>query len=124
MLTPTKLEHFFLNLNYDYNQVAEGVWVINADHDDSTNVVVSVAENLVLFRLKLAEVPADADVALFKKLLGLNMKLDHGAVAIDGNDLVLVDSVEGAGIHADEIHASVMALENGAQMIYDAIRKG
>ena len=62
--------------------------------------------------------------AFFKKLLALNMKLDHGAVAIDGKDLVLVDSVEGAGIHADEIHASVMALENGAQMIYNAIRKG
>ncbi|HUT99758.1 MAG TPA: YbjN domain-containing protein [bacterium] len=124
MLTPEKLEHFFLSLNYDYNQVAEGVWLVNADHDDSTNVVISVAENLVLFRLKLAEVPSGADAAFLKKLLALNMKLDHGAVAIDGGDLVLVDSVEGAGIHADEIHASVMALENGAQMIYNAIRKG
>jgi hypothetical protein len=124
MLTPEKLEHFFLNLNYDYNQVAEGVWVVNADHDDSTNVVVSVAEDLVLFRLKLAEVPSDADAAFYKKLLELNMKMDHGAVAIDGGDLVLVDTVEGAGIHAEEIHASVMALENGAQMIYNAIRKG
>jgi hypothetical protein len=124
MLTPVKLEHFFLSLNYDYNQVAEGVWVVNADHDDSTNVVVSLAGDLVLFRLKLAEVPSGADAAFFKMLLELNLKLDHGAVAIDGGDLILLDTVEGAGIHADEVHASVMALENGAQMIYNAIKKG
>ena len=124
MLTPDKLEHYFSSLNYDYEQVTEGVWVVNADHDDSTKVVVSVADSLVLFRLKLAEVPPDADAAFFKRLLELNLELDHGAVAVDEGDLVLVDTVEAAGIHADEIHASVMALEEGAQMIYRAIRKG
>jgi hypothetical protein len=124
MLTPEKLEHFFINLDYDYNQVTEGVWLVNADHDNSTNVVITMAEHLMIFRLKLAEVPSDADAAFFKKLLGLNMKLDHGAVAIDDGDLVLVDTVEVAGIHAEEVHASVMALENGAQMIYNTIRKG
>ncbi len=124
MLTPEKLEHYFLSLNYDYSEVTEGVWLVNADHDNSTNVVISLADSLMIFRLKLVEVPSDADAAFYKKLLGLNMKLDHGAIAIDADDLVLIDTVEVAGIHAEEIHASVMALENGAQMIYKAIQEG
>lgn len=123
MLTKEKLEGFFLDLNYGFSTPAEGIWVINADHDDSTVVVITMIENLIVFRLKLSKLPADADLAFYKMLLASNMELAHGAVAIDGEDLVLVDTVEVEGINADELHASVLALEEGAQLIYNKVKK-
>ncbi|MBD3401033.1 MAG: hypothetical protein GF399_11995 [Candidatus Coatesbacteria bacterium] len=118
------IEHFFTTLDYDFNELEDHVWVINADHDDSTLLVISVVNSLMILRLKLAEVPADGDVDFYKQLLKLNMELLHGAVAIDAGDLVLVDTIELEGIHADEIHASVMALEEGAQLVYKTVKEG
>lgn len=124
MLDKEKLEHFFTTLDYEYEEAEDGVYVVNADHDDSTLLIISVIDNLMILRLKLAELPADADTEFYKMLLRKNMELAHGAVAVDKNDLVLIDTVEIDGIHADEIHASVMALEEGAQLVYKAVREG
>jgi len=118
------IEHFFTTLDYDFNEIEDNVWVINADHDDSTLLIISLIDGMMVFRLKLAEVPSGGDVEFYKKLLELNMDLVHGAVAIDANEMVLVDTVELEGIHADEIHASVMALEEGAQLVYKTVREG
>lgn len=118
-----KLELFFTSLDYEYEEVEDGVYLVNADHDDSTLIVISLLDDQLDFRLKLAKVPDDADACFFRLLLEKNIELTYGAVAIDGEELILFNTIMLEGIHADEIHACVMALEEGAQLVYKAVQR-
>ncbi|PKL11314.1 MAG: hypothetical protein CVV50_05895, partial [Spirochaetae bacterium HGW-Spirochaetae-6] len=82
---------------------------------------------LVIFRLKLVEVPKSNKEAFFEKLLRLNSEsMVHGAYALEGNNVIIVDTLQAENLDFNEFQASIdsiyMALANDYNKLKEFIK--
>jgi len=69
------------------------------------------SEPLVILRVKVMELPARGREALYEKLLRLNAEeLVHGAYALEGDNVILIDTLEAASLDLEELRASCEAI--------------
>ncbi len=102
-----KLEGFFINLELAYEEVGDAMWLITDDENGLSSVVVYVQEELVTLRAKVMDVPTENREAFFEDLLRLNAEMVHGAYAIEGESVILVDSLEFPTMDLEEFQASL-----------------
>ncbi len=70
-----------------------------------------LAPPVVVFRVVVMPLPSEGREAFFKKLLELNASdLLHGAYAIEGEDVVIVDTLEYDTMDLGEFQASLDAI--------------
>jgi hypothetical protein len=78
---------------------------------DTANVVVTYEAPLVVFRIKVMEIPKDRREEFYKLLLELNAtNMIHGAYGIEGNNVVLIDTLQSEHLDFNEFRASLDAL--------------
>jgi hypothetical protein len=112
MVTREDIEAFLDRLNADgatYQEVEPGLWVVKPGGALDFDVVVTHNPPVVLLRVKVMPVPADAaeSAALNRRLLELNATdLLHGAYGIDGDAVVLTEALELAHLDFEEFLAS------------------
>ncbi len=110
-MSKDKIEGFMLKLALSYSELGDGAWVITDGEKGLENVVVAGADSLVVIRVKVMEIPEQRQKEFFEKLLRLNAsELVHGAYALDGNDVVLVDTLEAETLDLEEFQASLDAI--------------
>lgn len=112
MVTREDIETFLDRLSADgatYQEVEPGLWVVKPGGALDFDVVVTHNPPVVLLRVKVMPLPADADgsAALNRRLLELNATdLLHGAYGIDGDAVVLTEALELAHLDFEEFLAS------------------
>ncbi|MCA2982630.1 YbjN domain-containing protein [Gemmatimonas sp.] len=112
MVTREDIEAFLDRLNADgatYQEVEPGLWVVKPGGALDFDVVVTHNPPVVLLRVKVMPLPADAaeSAALNRRLLELNATdLLHGAYGIDGDAVVLTEALELAHLDFEEFLAS------------------
>jgi hypothetical protein len=107
MATRDDIEHYLIQLEYPFESVEAQMWVIR----DTASVVVTYEPPLVLFRIKLMEVPKAKREDFFKLLLELNANhMIHGAYGIEGENVVLIDTLQSEHLDFNEFQASLDAL--------------
>ncbi len=83
------------------------MWVIH----DTITIVVTYEPPLVVFRVKLMEIPKERCEEFFKLLLELNASnMIHGAYGIEGDNVVLIDTLQSEHLDFNEFQASLEAL--------------
>ena len=102
-----KLEGFFINLELAYEEVGDAMWLITDEDNGLSSVVVYVQDELVTLRAKVMDVPPNDREAFFEDLLRLNAEMVHGAYAIEGESVILVDSLEFPTMDLEEFQASL-----------------
>ena len=111
MINKDKLEGYMLKLTLDYKEVSENTWIINDDSKSLENVVVMASDPLVVIRVKVMEVPQSQRENFFEELLKLNASdMVHGAYALEGNNVIIVDSLEAETMDLEEFQASLDAI--------------
>lgn len=111
MKTAEDLETYMLAMGLSFETLDEGMWVVHDDDDRIDSLVVHYAAPLVIFRVKLFELPAGNKEALFGRLLELNAtEMVHGAYGIEGSAVVMIDTLELENLDENEFQASVEAL--------------
>ena len=112
-MTREDFESYLLRLGVDYDEVDDGMWVINAD-ETGTQIVVSHAPPLALLRLKVMSLPEGSDercTTLYRRLLELNATdIVHGAYGIEGNEVVLSDALDLEDLDFSELRSSYESL--------------
>ncbi|MCZ6759881.1 MAG: hypothetical protein O7D29_05840 [Gemmatimonadetes bacterium] len=91
----------------DYEEVGEGIWVISVG--DSPRVVVNYESPVLVLRVNVMDVPkSDASKAgLMTKLLELNATdLVHGSYGLEGEHIVLTDTLQLENLDFNELQAS------------------
>lgn len=91
----------------DYEEVGEGIWVISVG--DSPRVVVNYESPVLVLRVNVMNVPkSDASKAgLMTKLLELNATdLVHGSYGLEGEHIVLTDTLQLENLDFNELQAS------------------
>ena len=112
MVTREDIEAFLDRLNADgatYQEVEPGLWVVKPGGALDFDVVVTHNPPVVLLRVKVMPLPADAaeSAALNRRLLELNATdLLHGAYGIDGDAVVLTEALKLAHLDFEEFLAS------------------
>jgi hypothetical protein len=107
MGTRDSIEHYLIQMEYHFEAVESHMWVIR----DTGNVIVTYEPPLVVFRMKLMEIPKERCEEFFKLLLELNASnMIHGAYGIEGDNVVLIDTLQSGHLDFNEFQASLEAL--------------
>jgi hypothetical protein len=107
------IEGYLIRAGTDYETVAEGMWVVHDEVEHVENIVVNHAEPVVLFRVKLMDLPSnEAQCAkLCKKLLELNAaEMISGAYGIEGESVVAIETLQSENLDYNEFQAAIDGL--------------
>jgi hypothetical protein len=95
---------------FTYQEIGTNVWLIDDEEHGMEGVAVALNEPLVVFRVVVMDAPTENRLELFTKLLELNATdLVHGAYALEGNKIVLIDTLEYDTMDYTEFRASLDA---------------
>lgn len=122
-----KIEDYLAKGKWIYTKPNENTWIINDEFEGIENLVVYYQEPIVIFRIKLMEVPSSKKEVFFEKLLTLNSSsMTHGAYAIEGKNVVIVDTLEGENLDFNEFQSSIesvyMALSNDYKVLKEFVK--
>ncbi len=111
MRTIEDVEQYLLDLDTPYEVLDEGIYRLIDDVPEIDDIIVLVSAPLVIFSVRLMKVPENNKEALFKKLLELNASaLVAGAYGIDGDDVILTDTLQLENLDFNEFQASIESL--------------
>lgn len=105
------IEGFLIRTGCGYDSIDDGMWVIHdEDVDHVDNIVVTYAPPLVLFRVKLMDLPRDPKrrAALYERLLQLNAtEMVAGAYGVEANAVVASEALQSENLDYNEFQAAI-----------------
>ena len=118
MMNREDLESYFIRMGVEAEEVGENIWVLG-EEEDSPKVVVTYAPPVMVLRIKVMDLPQDANdqqlAALYRKLLELNASdLVHGSYGIEEGDVALSDALELETLDFQELRASYESISFAA----------
>ena len=120
------IEGYLVRSGVSYDALGDGMWVVNDDVDKVDNIVVTLADPIVLFRVKLMKLPADPATrsALYAKLLELNAtSMVAGAYAIENDAIIAIDTLQVENLDYNEFQAAIDGLTLAITEHYDMLKQ-
>ena len=111
MISREKVEGYLVKLSLTFQEAGTGSWVVRDAEKGINDLLVILADPLVMLRINVMEVPATGREKLFEELLRLNATdMVHGAYALDGKNVVIIDTLEADTLDLEEFQASIDAI--------------
>jgi hypothetical protein len=106
MKTREDIESYLLKMGVGHEDLGSDIWRVRDGGVE--NLLVSLAGPIVVFRLKIMDVPKARREVLFEKLLRLNTtELFHCAFGIEDNAVVLTGALELENLDYNEFQAVI-----------------
>ena len=106
-----KIEQYLIDLGISYQEISKNAWLIEDENKGYPKMMVSRSDPIVIIIADVMPVPKENAETLFRMLLELNATdLLHGAYAISGNDIIVIDTLEHASLDKDEFLASIESI--------------
>jgi hypothetical protein len=122
MKTREDIESYLLKMAVGYDELKGGLWRLRLDGIE--NLMVSLAGPIVVFRLKMMDIPAARREELFENLLRLNTtELFHCAFGIEGNAIVLGGALELENLDFNEFQAVMDDMSMAVSKHYPVLSK-
>ena len=123
MVTRDDLESFLIRMDLDFNEVDEGMYLVESS-SEGPPVVVHHSPPLLVVRLKVMDLPEDTDLSeLYQTLLVWNATdVVHGAYGIEEGDLIITDTLELETLDFPELQASLESMQMAASSHIDRIK--
>ena len=125
MVTREDVESYLLRTGLDHHEISEGMWLAEGN-GDGAGIVIHFSPPLVVFRLKVMDLPTDENrcAGLFRRLLELNATdLVHAAYGLEQGDVILTESLEAENLDFNEFQATLdsfqMALASHFESLSD-----
>ena len=107
-MNENKIEQYLIDLKYSYQEIKPNIWLLDDTDHDLEGMVVMYADPLVVFRVQVMTIPGQKREEFFQKLLELNASdMIHGAYGLEGEKLVITDSLEYDTLDYDEFRATL-----------------
>ncbi len=107
MKTKTDIEAFLLRSGLPFEEVADGMWVIQGAND-SQQMVLKLAPPVLVCRVHVMDAPRESREECFRTLLELNAgDMVHGAYGLEGDKIVISDALELENLDFNEFQATV-----------------
>jgi hypothetical protein len=106
-----KVRSYLVDLGLSYEEVGDGTFLITDEDKGLKNIVAMVSEPLLIIRVKVMEAPDSNRESLYEELLRLNAEdLLHGAYALEGDHVILIDTLELETLDLEELRSSLEAI--------------
>ncbi len=103
-----RLVNYFIDYGLPFTEIGENMWTLKDELENIDNIVVHYDDPIVIFRVKLMEIPETKREEFFEVLLRFNAeRLVHGAYAIEENNVVIIDTLEAENLDFNEFVGSV-----------------
>ena len=122
MVDREDVEAFLLRLEVPYRELEDGLWVLG--DSEGPPVVIDHTPPLMLLRVEVMEIPEDEELqaGLFRTLLEFNAAdLIHGAYGLDGNEIVLTDTLQLQDLDFSEFQASLDSITVALSSHYEPL---
>jgi hypothetical protein len=107
----TKVEEYLIDLGISYQELTKGAWLVEDEDKGMPKMVVSQVDPIVMIRADVMKAPLERREELFATLLRLNgSDFLHGAYALDGENIIALDTLEYHSLDKDEFRASLEAM--------------
>ncbi len=111
MKTTADIQDFLIKLELPYEEPRPGTFVVQAE-DGLDNIIITLAGPVLVFRVKLMEVPRQRPGSdreeLFRTLLELNAtEMMHGAYGVEGESVVIGDALQLENLDFNEFAATI-----------------
>jgi hypothetical protein len=122
MKTREDIESYLLKMGIAHEELGGELWRLRLDGIE--NLMVSAAGPVVVFRLKMMDVPTARREELFEMLLRLNTtELFHCAFGIEGNAIVLGGALELENMDFNEFQAVIDDMSMAVSRQYPVLSK-
>jgi hypothetical protein len=110
-MAENKIEQYLIELKYNYQEVKPNFWLLDDAEHDLEGMVIMYTDPLVIFRVQVMTIPEHNKQEFFKKLLELNASdMLHGAYGIEGEKVVITNSLEYENMDYNEFQATLDAI--------------
>ena len=110
-MAENKIEQYLIDLKYSYQEVKPNLWLLDDTEHDLEGIAVMYEDPLVIIRVQVMDAPRHKREEFFAKLLELNANdIMHGAYGLEGDKVVIIDTLEYAGMDYSEFQASLDAI--------------
>ncbi len=124
MTNTKKLEGYLINLGITFEELSENTWLINDSDKGLERVVVVVEEPLAIVRVVIMPIPTKNKEIFFETLLKMNATdLIHGAYALSGDNVILIDTLQYETMNLEEFQASLDAIGLALAQHYPILSK-
>ena len=121
-MTRQRIESFLRTLDLSFEELDSDTWMINDEERGVENLIVVHEDPVIIFRLKVADLPPGDHCALYEELLRLNgTDLLHGAYALEGKSVVLMNTLLSETIDIEEFQATLDAISLSVAEHYERL---
>ncbi len=111
MITRDDVQAFLDRTGHPVESVADDLWLLRTP--EGAELAINLAPPVMVLRVRVMQVPNDAAAAatLFRALLEINARdLVHGSYGVEGDHIVLTDTLELGHLDYSEFEASIDSL--------------
>lgn len=126
MATKEDVEAYLIDMDNPFEEIGENMWMLHDEYDNIDNIMVHLCPPLITFRVKLMNVSDEQEkrAGLFEELLRLNATdMVHGAYGVDGDSVIIIDTLQSENLDYNEFQASVDSLVFGISTHYPILKK-
>jgi len=106
-----KIEQYLIELKYTYSEVKPNIWLLDDTENDLKGIVVMYADPLVIVQVQVMDAPKLNSHEFYRKLLELNASdMIHGAYGLEGNKVVIIDTIRYDTMDFIEFRATLDAI--------------
>jgi len=122
MKTREDIESYLLKMGVNYDDLGGNIWRLRDEEVD--NLLVTLAGPIVVFRLKIMDIPAVRREALYEILLRLNTtELFHCAFGIEGQAIVLTGALALENLDYNEFQGVIEEMGMAVSKQYPTLSK-
>jgi hypothetical protein len=119
-----KVEDYLISLGISYEEPQAGTWIVDDPARGLSGILISYAEPIVIVSARAMKLPSKGREAFFAELLRLNYSgLIHGAYALDGDEVVLIDTLRYDTMDKEEFEASLDSIGFALSEHYPALSR-
>lgn len=125
MVTREDVEGYLVRMELPFHELEEGLWVVG-ESQELAPVFVNYAPPLLVVRVEVMDAPDEEELrnGLFRELLELNATdLVHGAYGLDGNEIVLSDTLQLGDLSFGELQASLESILLALRSHYETLSR-
>jgi len=122
MKTREDIESYLLKMGVNYDDLGGNIWRLRDEEVD--NLLVTLAGPIVVFRLKIMDIPATRREALYEILLRLNTtELFHCAFGMEGQAIVLTGALAIENLDYNEFQGVIEEMGMAVSKQYPTLSK-
>ena len=121
-MAENKIEQYLIDLKYSYQELKPNFWLLDDTEHDLEGMVIMYTEPLVVIRVQVMDVPGKKHEEFYAKLLELNANdMIHGAYGLDGEKVVIIDTLEYETLDYAEFRATLDAISMALSQHYPVL---